>query len=240
MRYIISSLKLLKSLEALSGVIGGADNIRCIVQEEDSPRSGNDGIVDPKTIIEDGADTPLKMHLENHTEESTSNNKEPQRSQELAELINNEIEQLETSAEEIPKSVGMFSIKSANDTLIDAKQRPDPYPLWLSLWYEGEVCCLFADSNLGKSIYAVQIAESIAHHQKVLYFDFELSDKQFQLRYTSSDGELYQFPPNLYRVDIDNEALNVDDFEDNLIRNIESAGIETGAKVLIIDNLTWI
>ena len=54
-----------------------------------------------------------------------------------------------------------------------------------TLWYQGEVCCLFADSNLGKSIYAVQIAAEIAETHKVLYFDFELSDKQFQLRYTN-------------------------------------------------------
>jgi hypothetical protein len=30
-----------------------------------------------------------------------------------------------------------------------------------SFWYEGELCILFADSNLGKSILAVQIGNSI-------------------------------------------------------------------------------
>ena len=51
-------------------------------------------------------------------------------------------------------NVGMFIIKTANQTIQEAALRPNPEALWLSLWYEGEVCCLFADSNLGKSIYA--------------------------------------------------------------------------------------
>lgn len=139
-----------------------------------------------------------------------------------------------------PENVGMFVIKSANQTIKEAALRPDPHPLWLTLWYEGEVCCLFADSNLGKSIYAVQIGTSIAQKQKVLYFDFELSDKQFQLRYTDEQGNLFRFPDKFYRVEICKEFLDVENFEDALIDNIELTAIQTGAKVLIIDNLTWL
>lgn len=141
-----------------------------------------------------------------------------------------------------PEYVGLFSIKSANDTLHEAAQRPNPAALWLSLWYEGEVCCLFADSNVGKSIYAVQVAASIAQTgRKVLYFDFELSDKQFQLRYTDEQGTLYAFPPTLFRVEINKDSLcECNDFEAALICNIEQAAVATGAKVLIIDNLTYL
>ena len=155
--------------------------------------------------------------------------------------LGSEFEAAEALKDGVPESVGMFRIKSANKTLQEAKQRPDPKPLWLSLWYEGEVCCLFADSNLGKSIYAVQIAESIAHREKVLYFDFELSDKQFQLRYTDDEGNLFQFPKDLYRVEIDRESINIaTNFEDNVITSIENAALQTGSKVLIIDNLTYL
>ena len=158
----------------------------------------------------------------------------------LSEL-GSEFEAAEALKDGVPESVGMFRIKSANKTLQEAKQRPDPKPLWLSLWYEGEVCCLFADSNLGKSIYAVQIAEKIAHREKVLYFDFELSDKQFQLRYTDDEGNLFQFPKDLYRVEIDRESINIAaNFEDNVITSIENAALQTGSKVLIIDNLTYL
>lgn len=140
----------------------------------------------------------------------------------------------------VPSEIGIFTIKTANQAIREAKQRPNPEDLWLTLWYEGEACCLFADSNLGKSIYAVQIATSIAEKQRVLYFDFELSDKQFQLRYTDEEGNLFQFPNNLYRVEINREALGIDNFEDSVILNIEEAAVKTNAKVLIIDNLTYL
>lgn len=157
-----------------------------------------------------------------------------------AAMIGDELANAETMRDSTPETVGVLRIKTANETIMEAQRRPDPNPLWLSLWYEGEVCCLFADSNLGKSIYAVQIGEVIAYSQKVLYFDFELSDKQFQLRYTDDDDHLYQFSDNFYRVEIDRESLDVANFEDLLINNIEAAALQHGAKVLIIDNLTWL
>lgn len=157
-----------------------------------------------------------------------------------AALIGNELANAETMRDSTPETVGVLRIKTANETIKEAQRRPDPKPLWLSLWYEGEVCCLFADSNLGKSIYAVQIGEHIALTQKVLYFDFELSDKQFQLRYTDEDGRLHTFSDNFYRVEIDKEKLNVDNFEDCIIANIEAAALHCNADILIIDNLTWI
>lgn len=157
-----------------------------------------------------------------------------------AAMIGEDLAKAEAMKDGIPEVVGMLRIKSANETLIEAQQRPDPKPLWLSLWYEGEVCCLFADSNLGKSIYAVQIGESIAKTKRVLYFDFELSDKQFQLRYTDEQGRLYRFSDKFYRVEINKENLDVDNFEESIIRNIEDAALQSGAEVLIIDNLSWI
>jgi hypothetical protein len=171
---------------------------------------------------------------------ATNNSMEMEDDMGILKAIDEDLERSEAVKDAIPETIGMLSIKSANQTLMEAKQRPDPKPLWLSLWYEGEVCCLFADSNVGKSIYAVQIAESIAQTQKVLYFDFELSDKQFQLRYTDDDGNVYHFSDNFLRGEINRESLDVTNFENVIINNIESAAQQTGAKVLIIDNLTWI
>lgn len=155
-------------------------------------------------------------------------------------LIGAELTKAASAAEEVPTQVGMLSVKTANETCKDAAQRPNPAALYLSLWYEGEVCCLFADSNLGKSVLATQIATSIAERQKVIYFDFELSDKQFQSRYTDDCGNLYQFPGNLFRSEIDPDAYTVENFEEAIIQDIENAAIQTGAKVLIIDNLTYL
>jgi predicted ATP-dependent serine protease len=137
--------------------------------------------------------------------------------------------------------VGMLSIKTANQTVIDAARRPNPVDLYNSLWYEGEVCCLFADSNIGKSIFAVQMADYVAHSQPVLYVDCELSDKQFQLRYTDQDtGLRHIFPDNLLRAEIRPEAINAQNYEDDIIQNIEEAAISTGCRVIVIDNLTYL
>ena len=79
----------------------------------------------------------------------------------------------------MPDSIGVMSIKTANRTILEASLLPTPRALWDSFWYEGELSCLFADSNVGKSILAVQIADRIARTDNVLYLDFELSEKQF-------------------------------------------------------------
>lgn len=136
---------------------------------------------------------------------------------------------------------GMFNVTSVNKAIADAAVRPNPTALWLTLWYEGEVCCLYADSNVGKSLYAVQMATTIAINKRVLYFDFELSDKQFQLRYTDNSGVTYSFPDNLYRVEINPDKMEVGvDFETEVIQDIEQTAIQLNANVIIVDNLTWL
>lgn len=156
------------------------------------------------------------------------------------EAIKAELQKADQLAASIPEQIGMLNIKTANRTIREAALRPNPDALYLALWYEGEVCCLFSDSNLGKSILAMQIAAQIAMTRKVLYFDFELSDKQFQLRYSDEQGNLNKFPDNLYRVEINRDSLDVSNFEEAIIGNIEQAALMTGAKVLIIDNLTYL
>lgn len=151
----------------------------------------------------------------------------------LMEIVNN-------PTEPKPELSGMLKIKSANEWAREAALRPDPKPLWLSLWYEGEVCCLFADSNLGKSIYAVEIASEIAKTQRVIYFDFELSDKQFQLRYSDEQGKLFCFSDNLLRSEIDPDLIEEGKFEDEVIADIEGASIQYDCKVLIVDNITYL
>lgn len=158
----------------------------------------------------------------------------------IDEALANELQSALAVQNAIVTNVGIVTIKPAEQWSREAKQRPNPKELWLSLWYEGEVCCLFADSNLGKSIYAVQIANEIAKREKVIYFDFELSDKQFQLRYTDECGNLYKFPKNFLRAEINREATTDLGFEDAVIQSIEDSAITTGAKVLIIDNLTYL
>lgn len=152
------------------------------------------------------------------------------------------------------KTTGLFTTQSANSWIEQAKSRPIPKMLFSEFWYEREVCILFSDTNLGKSILAVQIANSIsqgqpisgfkleAQKQTVLYFDFELTEKQFQNRYSENYENAYEFDSNLLRVEINPDSVipKGQSFDDFLYDSLESLIIEHNAKILVIDNLTYL
>ena len=149
------------------------------------------------------------------------------------------IAELESSHE--ADNIGMFTIRTANRTIAEAAMRPNPRQLYQELWYEGEVCCLFSDSNLGKSIYAVQMADTIATLRPVLLVDCELTDKQFQMRYTDIDtGVMHIFPELLYRAEINPNTLDVKDYETKIFHHIEAAAQHMKCNIIIIDNLTYL
>jgi len=137
---------------------------------------------------------------------------------------------------------GFFMIKSINGWLEVAKHTAAPRQLFRELWHEGEVCILFADTNTGKSILAVQIGEQISAEHLVLYFDFELSVKQFETRYANNYNNHYRFSENIKRIVISPDAEIPEGwlFEEYLNDRMERAIIKTGAKILIIDNLTYL
>ncbi len=170
------------------------------------------------------------------------------------EDIKNETEHLLNTDKEDQENKGLFTVKSANSWIEQAKTRPIPQMLFSEFWFESELCILFADTNLGKSILAVQIGNSIskgeyirgfnfeASKQTILYFDFELSDKQFENRYSKDFEQHYDFDANFIRVEINPDAdipLN-QTFETYLNYSLERSIIETGAKILIIDNITYL
>ena len=124
------------------------------------------------------------------------------------------IEEIDTEIENISgiNNSNYFIIKTANEWIEEAKNRPTPKMIFDQFWYEGEVSILFADTNLGKSILAVQIGNSVSKgtpidrfesetiKQKILYFDFELSDKQFQNRYSINFENSYHFDDYFLRL----------------------------------------
>ena len=77
---------------------------------------------------------------------------------------------------------GFFQCRTANDCIINARSQPIPKKLFQSLLFEKELTILVADTGVGKTIFAMQIANEISKTEKVLYLDLELSDKQFQGR----------------------------------------------------------
>lgn len=151
-------------------------------------------------------------------------------------------------------NVGLFTVKSANQVIMDAKNRPPRRRLFGQLWFEGENNILFSDTNLGKTILAYQIANSIssgrsilglameAPAQKVAYCDFELSEMQFLKRYSGDDGSIYKFSPNLLRVEIDPDAECPQgySFEDYLKMSLEKVAVDHGVKIFVIDNITYL
>lgn len=179
----------------------------------------------------------------------------------------------------------LFVVKTGNQWLEDAKKRPAPKMLFGEFWFQGELCILFADTNVGKSILAVQMGDQISRGgaatrqetgvgskepsgttspvstllspvlrtecgpQRVVYFDFELTDKQFESRVARRDvmGEFYtdhyQFSPNFSRAEIDPETSELHGhktFEEFLNHSLDKVIVEQKADVLIIDNLTYL
>ena len=149
----------------------------------------------------------------------------------------------------------LLQIMPANAWLAAAACRPIPKMLFSEFWFEQEFCMLFADTNLGKSILAVQLADSIsrgtaiagfkmeAGPQRVLYVDFELSDKQFEGRYSLNFKEHYGFSNDFLRAELTAVPIGEEEgghFEAQLHKALEKAVAETRTQVLIIDNITYL
>lgn len=137
--------------------------------------------------------------------------------------------------------------RTANNCLEEAKNLPKPKMLFSELWNENEVCILFSDTNLGKSALAVQIADSIskgipingfkmeAEKQPVLYFDAEMSDLQFSNRYSN-----YHFEDSFNRSVLNQDEIIRDDSVQLLLQNIVQEAMKVGAKIIVIDNLSYL
>ena len=144
-------------------------------------------------------------------------------------------------------NVGLFTVKSANQVIMEARNKPVPKFLFGQLWHEGENCILFSDTNTGKSVLAVQIADAIssgrrdtlglamdAYAQKVAYFDFELSDVQFRKRYSDVNGNDYQFSPNLLNITFFGNDLEKGSEALHLMKWLKGLKDKYGLSILIL------
>ncbi len=157
----------------------------------------------------------------------------------------------------------LFTEHSMSEWLASAELKPVPRRLFGEFWAEGELAILFADTGAGKSALATQMAQSIATGipingfpmeatpQLILYFDFELTDMQLQKRYAIEQrteqrvwyAGHYMFSERFRRVEIDSASHIFDqvvDWEHTLINEIERQINVSGAKVIIIDNITYL
>ena len=146
----------------------------------------------------------------------------------------------------------IFQVRTANECIRDARNIPIPQMLFDELWFEREVTILFADSNIGKTILSLQIAQSIASgkpiegfglssiSQGVLYCDFEMSDKQFHKRYSDDYQDEFEFHDHLKILKFQQNLTDINISDKTFFREIKKEVIAHRCKVLIIDNITFL
>lgn len=142
--------------------------------------------------------------------------------------------------------------ETANQRIERAKKQPIPQKLFDTLWYESEICFLFSDTNVGKTILALQIANSItrgiaikgfemnALTQMVIVFDFEMNDKQFEKRCSDNYKDHYFFDDKLIIARMNDDFIDYDDTDKQMHNAIEKAIIGSKSKIVIIDNITFL
>jgi hypothetical protein len=182
--------------------------------------------------------------------------------EEIAERIAMMVDGLPRWSDANP-SRNMFFIETSNGWVDAMKNMTSPRMLFGEFWFENELCILFADTNVGKSILAVQIADMVSRGRtasargpgtecppkRVIYFDFELTGKQFEARVAmraEAPGQAvqhYRFNDNFLRAEIDPAAGDLNGFktfEDYLNHSLDRSIVDYRADVLIIDNLTYL
>ena len=150
----------------------------------------------------------------------------------------------------------LFTVYSCKRWMELGKREAPAKMLFGEFWYQHEICFLFANTNSGKSVLAVQIGNAIARGSKagpfpcqtqpakVLYADFELSNLQFHHRY-NHNGKDHQFHENFLRAQFNPGAENpdpenIDNFQSDeyLLAALEYRIQHLKATVLIIDNIS--
>ena len=128
-----------------------------------------------------------------------------------------------------PVDEGGFHVESMNKCIDDAHQLPPLVPLYPDIVLEGDLCIIFGQSGIGKTIFAMQIARHIAENGKrLLYVDCEMTPRQLGNRYETAN-----FPPTFLRAEMDREHPAED-----VLKGIEEVAAANHVEVVFIDNIT--
>jgi len=101
--------------------------------------------------------------------------------------------------------------------------------LYPNIVLEGDLCIIFGQAGIGKTIFAMQIARYIAENGKrVLYVDCEMTPRQLGNRYETAN-----FPPTFLRAEMDREHPAED-----VLKGIEEVAAFNHVDVVFIDNIT--
>ncbi len=144
------------------------------------------------------------------------------------------------SVKNAPKKYGILTARPINTWVTLASQRRDPEIFYHNLIVEGENTVVFATSNVGKTVFVMQIASEIARKHILCYLDFEMSDKQLEMRYVDREtGAVHQFPENFIRAELAPEDIEDDDIEQCILDSVEEAA-KQGIKFFVVDNLSFV
>ena len=128
-----------------------------------------------------------------------------------------------------PVNGGGFVVEPMNKCIDEAHKLPPLVSLYSDIVLEGDLCIIFGQSGIGKTIFAMQIARSIAEHDKrVLYVDCEMTPRQLGNRYKTAN-----FPPTFLRAEMDREHPAED-----VLKGIEEVAAANHVDVVFIDNIT--
>jgi len=139
-----------------------------------------------------------------------------------------------------PKKYGILTALPINVWISNSSQKPDPETYYHHLVVEGENTVVFATSNVGKTVFVMQIASEIARKHKLCYLDFEMSEKQLEMRYVDKEtGAVHEFPDNFIRAELAPEDIEDDDIEQCILDSVEEAA-KQGIKFFVVDNLSFV
>ncbi len=120
-------------------------------------------------------------------------------------------------------------LRTAAQTMEDAAKLPPLQPLISGIWNVGGFGILAGDTGAGKSLFATSEAFRIAQTRPIIYYDFELSDRQFQSRYENT-----HIPENFIYAKYDPQTIDFAfSFED-----VKADLSTTGAATVVIDNVS--
>ena len=219
-----------------SGNNGGLSN------GDTESKSGSSELVFSSTYVND-KNVKLKAFNTMNTQKNEENEAQPifevKKKKPKVDIENITKAIVENEENDTNNDDGLWMTK-ANKAMEKAFKIKDRESLYKRLWYESEICVLFAMSNLGKSILAVQIANEIAKSGKLVnYLDYELEDKQFQQRYTNNrTRQMFKFSDNLFRANLSIDfALDNNGRVERFFKKLEELS-KKGVKIFILDNIT--
>ena len=150
---------------------------------------------------------------------------------------------------------GALVSQNMEDVMIDALKETDQQKICGDFLKTGDIAIWFAAQKTGKSIFAVQVADAITRgkalfngllpnevgEQKVAYFDFELSKRNYKKRYVDQSNKPYPFSKKNYiRKSIDKDFYEYDKLPELVMADLERCIISDNPDVIIIDNITFL